>query len=205
MSYPLYNMSGKETGSIDLPKEIFEVEINKSLINQVANLQMSNRRQGTANAKGRAEVRGGGRKPWRQKGTGRARHGSSRSPIWRGGGVTFGPTNEKDYKKKINKKLKKKALFMVLSAKAKSDSIIVLDSFDLKEAKTKIMAKALKVLKAENSAIIAIPMKNETIWKASRNIPGISVMPASDLNVLDLLSCKKLILSAESVRKNTWL
>lgn len=205
MSYPLYNMSGKETGSIDLPKEIFEVEINKSLINQVANLQMSNRRQGTANAKGRAEVRGGGRKPWRQKGTGRARHGSNRSPIWRGGGVTFGPTNEKDYKKKINKKLKKKALFMVLSAKAKSDSIIVLDSFDLKEAKTKIMAKALKVLKAENSAIIAIPMKNETIWKASRNIPGISVMPASDLNVLDLLSCKKLILSAESVRKNTWL
>lgn len=205
MNYPLYNISGKETGSIDLPEGIFEVEINENLVNQVANLQMSNRRQGTANTKGRAEVRGGGRKPWRQKGTGRARHGSSRSPIWRGGGVTFGPTNEKDYKKKINKKLKKKALCMVLSAKAKSDSIIILDDFDLKEAKTKIMAKALKDLKAEGSAIIATPVKNEVIWKASRNIPGISVMPASDLNVLDLLSCKKLILGAESIKKNTWL
>ena len=128
MKVKVYNQNKDEVGEIQLPKEIFEIEINSDLIHQVVLAQEGNRRQGTAQAKMRGEVRGGGKKPWRQKGTGRARHGSTRSPLWRGGGVTFGPRADKNYKKKISKKMGRKALFMVLSAKAKDNLILVLDN-----------------------------------------------------------------------------
>ena len=135
-----YNKEGKKVGKKRLPKEIFEVPINSDLVHQVVLSQIANRRQKTAKTKDRAEVRGGGRKPWRQKGTGRARAGSIRSPIWRGGGVTFGPTSERVFSKKIPKKMRRKALFMVLSAKAKEKLILVLDDLKSEKPKTKIMA-----------------------------------------------------------------
>ena len=125
MKIKVFNQNKEEKGEIELPKEIFEIEVNSDLIYQVVLAQRGNRRQGTAQAKMRGEVRGGGRKPWRQKGTGRARHGSTRSPLWRGGGVTFGPRADKNYKKRIPKKMGRKALFMVLSAKAKENLILV--------------------------------------------------------------------------------
>ncbi|MCX6759307.1 MAG: 50S ribosomal protein L4 [Candidatus Nealsonbacteria bacterium] len=157
MKYIVYNQQGKEIGQTLLPKEIFDVKVNSDLIHQVAVSQMSNQRIVVAHTKDRGEVRGGGIKPWRQKGTGRARHGSRRSPLWRGGGVTFGPTKDRVFKKKINKKMKKKALFMVLSGKVKNNLLIVLDELRLEEAKTKSLAKLI-----EN-------------WKLSRICRGSSV------------------------------
>lgn len=200
MKYPVYNIEGKETDSVLLPEDIFEVEMNDDLVHQVMVLQSSNRRQNTADTKDRAETRGGGKKPWRQKGTGRARHGSSRSPIWKGGGVTFGPTDERNYKKKINKKTKKKALYMVLSSKAKNRSLYIIDSFDSIVPKTKEMAKVLKNLKIEKSVIVAPLSNNETVFRACRNIPGVLIMPILDLNVLDLLSFKDLILTKDGIK-----
>ena len=146
MKYPLYNQKGEETGTVLLPKNIFEVKINNDLIHQVALSQSANRRQVIAHTKDRSEVSGGGRKPWRQKGTGRARHGSIRSPIWRGGGIAFGPTKDRVFSKRIPKKMKRKALLMVLSAKASENLIIVLDKKEIKKPKTKDMAGLLKLL-----------------------------------------------------------
>lgn len=200
MKYPVYNIEGKEIDSILLPEDIFGVEMSDDLVHQVMVFQSSNRRQNTANTKDRAQVRGGGKKPWRQKGTGRARHGSSRSPIWKGGGVTFGPTNEKNYKKKINKKTRRKALYMVLSSKAKDKSLYIIDDIDSIVPKTKEMAKILKKLKIERSVIIAPVSNNETIFRAFRNIPGVLVMPILDLNVLDLLSFKDLLLTKDAIK-----
>ena len=135
MKVPLYNIEGKEEGTALLPKEIFEVKMNADLVHQVVVSQMSNRRQITAHTKDRSEVRGGGRKPWRQKGTGRARAGSSRSPLWKGGGVTFGPRKDRNFKKEIPAKIRKKALFMVLSEKAKENTVIILDILSTQNAR----------------------------------------------------------------------
>jgi large subunit ribosomal protein L4 len=145
-SSTLYSMAGKEMGTVDLPQEIFGINFNADLVHQVVTSMMANARTGTADSKGRGEVRGGGKKPWKQKGTGRARHGSSRSPIWKGGGVTHGPLAEKNYKKKINKKMRAKALFMVLGSKLKEGNILFVDSLDFTTAKTKDAAKTFKTL-----------------------------------------------------------
>ncbi len=208
MKIPVYNQKKEEIGITLLPKEIFEIPINSDLIHQVVQSQMANRRQKTAKTKDRAEVRGGGRKPWRQKGTGRARHGSIRSPIWRGGGVTFGPTAEKVFAKKIPKKMRRKALFMVLSSKAKEDMILVLDNLKIDKTKTKIMANILKKLFLEKgTGLIVLPQKDENVLKSARNIPGTKIILAKDLNVLDLLSCKYLIIPEDSIKviKETFL
>lgn len=204
----IHNQEGKEVGQTLLPKEIFEVTINSDLIHQVVISQMANRRRVIAHTKDRSEVRGGGRKPWRQKGTGRARHGSIRSPIWRGGGVTFGPTKNRVFKKKINKKIRRKALFMVLSAKVKEKLIIVLDDLKLEKPKTKLMLEILKkILPEKISAILALPKKDEKILRAGRNIPNFQIMEARNLNVFDLLSFKHLILTKETINtiKNTFI
>lgn len=203
----VYNQEGAESGTTLLPKEIFDIKVNPDLVYQVVVSQMANRRVVLASTKNRGEVRGGGRKPWRQKGTGRARHGSRRSPLWIGGGVTFGPLKERVFEKKINKKMQRKALFMVFSAKAKSNSILVLDGLNLEKAKTKIMAGILAKLPIKNSAIIALPKKEDNIFKAARNIPGIEIMEARNLNALDLLSFKYLILPKEGIKtiKETFL
>jgi len=206
MKYLVYNQEGKKTGEAKLPKEVFEVEVNPDLVWQVAVSQMANRRRILAHTKGRGEVRGGGRKPWRQKGTGRARHGSIRSPIWRGGGVTFGPTKKRVFKKKINKKMRRKALFMTLSAKVKEKLLLILDKLEIAEPKTKEMVQIIENLKAD-SLLIALPRVDKNIILATRNIPRTDVMEARNLNVLDLLSFKYLMVTKEAIKviKETFL
>lgn len=204
----VYNQEGKETGEALLPKEIFDVKAVSDLIHQVAVSQTANRRQVIANTKDRGDVRGGGRKPWRQKGTGRARHGSRRSPLWKGGGVTFGPTKERVFTKKITVKMRRKALFMVLSAKAKNNLIILIDKFNIEKPKTKLMAEIFKKLPCkQESALVALPQMQKDLILASRNIPKIETIQAKDLNVLDLLSSKYLIMPKESIKtiKETFL
>ncbi len=208
MKIETYNQNGEKIGQVLLPKEIFDIKINPDLVHQVLVSQMANRRRVIAHTKGRGEVRGGGRKPWRQKGTGRARASSIRSPIWRGGGVTFGPTKDRVFKKKINKKMKRKALLIVLSAKAKEKLIIVLDDLKLEKPKTKeILNIFRKILSPKISALIALPKKDEKILRAGRNIPGLQIMEARNLNVFDLLSSKYLIMPKETIKtiKETFL
>lgn len=201
MKVTVYNQEGKGVGTTLLPKEIFDMKVNPDLVHQVVVSQMANRRKVIAHAKGRAEVRGGGRKPWRQKGTGRARAGSIRSPLWRGGGVTFGPTKERVFKKKINKKMRKIAFLMVLSAKAKNNLLLILDKLSLPEAKTKLMTKILEKLPLKNgSCLIALPQKNEMIIRVTRNIPNLQTIEARNLNALDLLSFKYLIMPKETIK-----
>lgn len=201
-----YNQKGEKIGHTRLPKEIFEVPVNSNLVYQIVVSQMAKRRIPRAHAKTRAEVRGGGRKPWRQKGTGRARHGSIRSPIWRGGGVTFGPIKVKVFKKKIPKKMKRKALFMVLSAKAKENLLLLLDSLKIEKPKTKLMTEIIKKLRLKiknfrkGSVLITLPQKEENIILASRNIPNLQTIEARNLNVLDLLSFKYLLVPKEAIK-----
>ncbi len=201
----IYNQKGEKTGQIKLPKEIFEVALNKDLVHQVVVSQAANRRQGSAHTKTRAEVRGGGKKPWRQKGTGRARAGSIRSPIWRGGGVTFGPTNKRVFKKSIPKKIRQKALLMALSSKVKNRSLILLNKLEFKEAKTKEVVRMIEILKSkikifkEGSILIVLPEINKNIILSARNIPKVKTIQAKELNALDLLSYKYLIILKKSI------
>lgn len=204
----LYNQKGEVSGSVTLPKEIFDVELNADLVHQVAVSLAANKRQISAHAKTRGEVRGGGKKPWRQKGTGRARHGSSRSPIWKGGGVTHGPRNDRIFEREIPKKMRRKALFMVLSEKAKNKQLVVLDKIELAKGKTKEMALTLSKLPCKNTAtLIAMPSYDKKIFLASRNIKKTFVEDARNLNVLDLLNHKYLLLTKDSIKtiENTFI
>lgn len=207
----LYNLEGKGMGEIKLPEGIFGVEMNDDLVHQVVVAQMGNSRKVIADTKDRGEVRGGGKKPWKQKGTGRARAGSNRSPIWKGGGVTFGPTTERNYGKKINKKMKQKALFMILTAKLRDNEIIFVNEMKLKEAKTKEMKKALDNLmkvsrtdrtdeKRKKSVLVALDKKDGDVVKASANIPRAKIVLTNSLNVLDLLNHKYLVMTEKGVR-----
>jgi len=216
MKINVYNQEGKEVGQTLLPKEIFDVKMNPDLVHQIAVSQMANRRKVIAHTKGRGEVRGGGKKPWRQKGTGRARHGSIRSPLWRGGGVTFGPTRERVFKKQIPKKMKRLALFMVLSEKVKNNLLILIDKLKIEQPKTKFMAQVIENLKTphqnlvggkKGSVLIALPELDKNIILTTRNLPNIETIQAKDLNCLDLLSFKYLIMPKDSVRviKETFL
>ena len=211
MKIPVFNQEGKEVGQTLLSKETFEVPINLDLVHQVVVSQMANRRKIIAHVKDRGEVRGGGRKPWRQKGTGRARHGSIRSPLWRGGGVTFGPTKERAFKQRINKKVRRKALSMVLSAKAKEKLLIVLDNLKSnppgsplrvqQKLKTKEIEAILKRLPSGlSSSLIVLPKADQDFIRAARNIPNVKTIDARNLNVLDLLSFKYLILPKEAIK-----
>jgi len=213
MKIDVYNQKGEVSGSVVLPKEIFEVKFNADLAHQVATSLMANKRQPIAHTKNRAEVRGGGKKPWRQKGTGRARHGSSRSPIWRGGGITFGPRNDKNYQREIPKKMRRKALLMVLSEKAKNKQIIILDKFEPFDAaqgkpRTKIMAKVLSKLPCDKqTTLIALPNYDKKVFLASRNIKKTLIDEARNLNVLEILNHKYLLLTKDSIKtiKETFL
>lgn len=201
----VYNQEGKEVEKAELPAEIFGLALNDELICQAINAQRANARKIIAHTKDRSEVRGGGRKPWRQKGTGRARHGSIRSPIWRGGGVTFGPTKERVFTQKINKKMKRKALFMALSSKVKDKEYILLDKLELAEAKTKKMVEILNKLKTKlkkdlnKGVLIVLPAANEKIVKAARNIPKVKSIRADSLNVYDVLSYRYLLMPKKSI------
>lgn len=202
MEMPLYNQKAEEVGKVNLPDEVFGLAMNKDLLYQVVTSQMANRRQVIAHAKTRTEVRGGGKKPWRQKGTGRARHGSIRSPIWKGGGVTFGPTKEKNYKKKINTKMARKALYVALSSKRNDKQLTVVDGINLEVVKTKEMAAFLKNLKkvfSGGSTLLVLPTTDNKIRLSARNLKKISTTEARNLNALDILSHKNLLLLKDSI------
>lgn len=211
MNVNTYNQKGNKLKTkTRLPSDVFGIDLNQDLVYQVLNVQRANRRQGTAHAKDRSEKSGGGRKPWAQKGTGRARHGSIRSPIWVGGGVTFGPEKQKNYKRKINKKMKKKAMFMVLSQKQKGGDLTIVNKISLDKPKTKelnkIICNILDSDKKKKNALLVLESKNEKIKRAGSNIPGLKIMEARNLNCLDLLSYKKIILTknASKVIKETF-
>lgn len=206
MKIKVYDIKGKEKEEISLPEEIFGLELNNDLVHQVTVSMMSNQRQVISHTKGRGDVSGGGKKPWKQKGTGRARHGSSRSPIWKGGGVTFGPTNERNFDKKINKKAKTKALFQVLSQKLKDGEIIFVDSVSFETPKTKQAVEMLKDLskvkgfeniltKNKNSALITNTELNQNNVKSFANLANVKTDELRKLNVLDLLKYKYLVIS----------
>ncbi|PJE57942.1 MAG: 50S ribosomal protein L4 [Candidatus Portnoybacteria bacterium CG10_big_fil_rev_8_21_14_0_10_36_7] len=211
MKYPVHNIQGKNVGEVNLPDRIFAVNFNHNLVHQAMITQEKTSREAIADARMRGEeVRGGGKKPWAQKGTGRSRHGSSRSPIWKGGGVTFGPTNERNWAQKINKKAKQKALFMVLSQKAKENELVVLDNLEIIEPKTKEVSGILKnifnVVKSDRprKTIIVTPKKSESVVRASHNLPYLQTIGASSLNILDILKNKYLIIpqsALESIEK----
>lgn len=205
MEYILYNKNAENVGKIELPDNVFNLKMNSDLLHQVVTSQMSNKRQVIAHAKGRGEVRGGGKKPWRQKGTGRARHGSIRSPIWKGGGVTFGPTKERNFKKKINIKMARKAMFVALSTKAHDNQLAVLDDIKLQSIKTKEIASIYKNMSkvlpnSKTSKILLIlPGKDKNIQMSARNLPNFSTIEARNLNALALLSHKNLWLLRDSI------
>ncbi|MEK7520350.1 MAG: 50S ribosomal protein L4 [Patescibacteria group bacterium] len=206
MKTELYNQKGERVGTYELPENIFGVSFNADTVHQAVVAHAANARMPIAHTKDRREVRGGGKKPWRQKGTGRARHGSIRSPLWRGGGITFGPRNDKNFSVKINKKQKQKALFMALSAKHKDAEMAVLDSLVFDTAKTKVFALALgAVAKAAFSSnrpkrtLVVVPTEEKNIVLSARNLPSVRVITARNLNAHDVLANKYLVLSKDSV------
>lgn len=199
MEAPVYNAQGKKSGSIQLPEGVFGVEWNNSLMHQVVVAMQSNARPPVAHVKTRGEVRGGGKKPWQQKGTGRARHGSIRSPIWRGGGITHGPRNEKNYMRAIPKKMRAKALFMALSRKLRDGEVIFVDSFGIESPKTAAAKKMLALLSKEggfaklgtkkrNAALVALSAPSEAVQKSFRNIGSVQAVDVRNLNPVSVLS-----------------
>lgn len=202
LSAPVFGTDGKETGKVELPADIFGLPWNADLVHQVVIGMQSNARSGTAHTKDRSEVSGGGKKPWRQKGTGRARHGSSRSPIWRGGGITFGPRSDKDYTKVLPKKMRTKALFTALSQKFRDGEIIFVEGFSFEGPKTKEADMILKNLgssfeklsKAKNAALVAPVENTEAIKKSFANIARVSVSEVRNLNPVEVLGNAYLII-----------
>ncbi len=201
----LYNIKGETVGSLELEKSLFDVALNPILVHEAVVAQEANSREAIAHTKTRGEVAGSSKKPWKQKGTGRARHGSTKSPIWIGGGITFGPRNDRNFSLKINKKAKRTALAMVLSEKVASNCFIVVDEFSLPEGKTKELSSILKNLPLEKKAgslakiLIVLPPEEKTIAKAAKNLKGISTMPTNTLNVVDLLKTEKVLVSKAAI------
>ena len=193
----VYNMEGKEVGSMELNDAIFGVEVNEHLVHMAVLQQLANKRQGTQKAKTRSEVSGGGRKPWRQKGTGHARQGSTRSPQWKGGGVVFAPA-PRDYSFKLNKKEKRAALKSALTSRVNESKCIVVDDLKLDEVKTKKMVGALKALNADK-ALIVIKGENDNVVLSARNIPTVKVSYVDTINVYDILKYNTLVLSKDAV------
>lgn len=211
MKADVYNQEGKKTGNLELRKEFFGLPWNADLVHQVVVSMQANRRTNVAHAKTRAEVSGGGKKPWRQKGTGRARHGSTRSPIWVGGGVAHGPNKEKDYSRKINKKMKKKAFYVALSQKLRDGEILILDDLKISQPKTKeanlIMNSLASVegfeklkTKKKNTALLLVAKREAETQRAFRNLPGVLIDEARNLNSLQTLTYKYLIFLKESLK-----
>ena len=192
----VYNVEGKKVSDVELKEEIFGIEPNEAIVHSVLVNYLANQRQGTQSTKTRAEVRGGGRKPWRQKGTGRARQGSIRAPQWIKGGIALGP-KPRSYKYRVNKKEKQLAIKSLLSSKVLENDLVVVDKFDFKEIKTKQMAVAMKNFKA----LVVIPEKNENVQKSTRNLEGVRTSSVATLNVFDLLKHKKLVLTVDAVKK----
>ena len=196
----VYNLSGKKAEDIELSDSVFAVPENDALLHQVYVAQYANKRAVIAHTKNRGERKGTGKKPWRQKGTGNARVGSRRTPVWRGGGVVFGPTKNRNFKKKINDKMKQKATKISLSEKVRSKKLIIVDEMKLKNKKTKEFAKALINLKIKGSALIGLAKEEKEMYLYCRNIPRVNSVLINNLNVYDMLNNKYLILSKVSVK-----
>ena len=196
----VYNMQGKKVSDVELNEAVFGIEPNETIVHSVLVNYLANQRQGTQSTKTRAEVSGGGRKPWRQKGTGRARQGSIRAPQWIKGGIALGP-KPRSYSYRINKKEKQLAIRSLLSAKVLDNELTVVDKLEVKEAKTKVMAKALTDLKVEGKALIILADRNDNVLRSSRNIEGVKTIELNTINVFDLLNCNKLVLPLDTVKK----
>ena len=194
----VFNMEGKEVGSLDLSDDIFGVEVNEHLVHMAVVQQLANNRQGTQKAKTRSEVRGGGRKPWRQKGTGHARQGSTRSPQWTGGGMVFAPV-PRDYSFKLNKKEKRAALKSALTSRVQDGKLIVLDELKLDEIKTKRFAEVMKNLNVEK-ALVVLGENDEKVVMSARNIPSVKTSLTNTINVYDILKYNTLVLTKDAVK-----
>ena len=196
----VYNIEGKKVSDIELKEEIFGIIPNENIVHSVLKNYLANQRQGTQNTKTRSEVSGGGKKPWRQKETGRARQGSIRAPQWIKGGIALGP-KPRSYKYSVNKKEKRLAIKSILSSKVAESQLVVVDKFDFKEIKTKNMATALKNLKIAEKALILLPEKDMNVQKSARNIEGVKTSLVNTINVYDLLKYNKLVVTLDTVKK----
>ncbi len=207
MNASIYTVDGKANGSVTLPDSLFAIPWNADLVHDVVLAMQGNERAGTAHTKDRSEVRGGGKKPWKQKGTGRARHGSRRSPIWVGGGVAHGPRSDKDYSVKLNRKVKAKALATVLSKKHADGEVLFIDGVTFAEPKTAVAKSIIKALatgsgktdlatKRKNAAIVVLPQRDLAIEKSFRNFGNIEVVMAKDINPVELLTYKYVVVTA---------
>lgn len=194
------NMSGAKVGEVTLSDAVFGIEPNEAVVHEAVKNHLANCRQGTQSALTRAEVSGGGRKPWRQKGTGHARQGSTRSPQWTHGGIVFAP-KPRDYSYVLNKKMKRLALKSVLSAKAADGEIVVVDTIKMDAIKTADFRKFLNAVKADGKAMVVIPEKDDVVIKSARNIPGVSTTTATILSVYDILNAKKLVIDQTALAK----
>ncbi len=202
MNIDVYNQDGEKVGKTNVSSKVFGIQPKPELIHFVVVAILSNLRKPWAHTKTRGEVRGGGRKPWRQKGTGRARAGSIRSPLWRGGGVVFGPRKERVYKKKVNKKVKRLALKMALSDKFLNKKIIVLDKIELPKIKTKEMEKILEKLSIKkNKTLLILEKKDDKIFLSSRNLPYLKFSLANNLNLIDILNAQYLLTTKEGIKE----
>ena len=197
---PVFNMEGQQVGEMALRDDIFAVPVNPGLLHQAVLMYLANRRQGTHSTKTRGEVRGGGRKPWRQKGTGRARHGSIRSPLWRHGGVVFGP-KPREYGWSMPQKQRRLALKQALSSKVGDGDLLVLEQLSLPEPKTRLMYGVLQRLGALRKPLIVLDRKDDTVVLAARNIPGVQLLPPTALSAYAVLNGGKLLLTREAVRQ----
>lgn len=198
-SSQVYNQTGEAVGKVDLDPKVFGVKPNPGLIQQAVVAQLANRRQVSAHTQTKGEVRGGGRKPWAQKGTGRARHGSIRSPQWKGGGVVHGPRSDRNYSLKINAKAKRMALLMTLSDKATQAHLSVVDKLEWPEAKTKHLASLLKLLSPKKSTLLVLPTSRPEVVRAGRNIPRVRMIRADSLNVYDVVKHQRLVILQDAL------
>ena len=199
-SIDVYNVKGKKVSTVDLKEEVFGIEPNEAVVHSVLVNYLANQRQGTQSTKTRAEVRGGGRKPWRQKGTGRARQGSIRAPQWIKGGIALGP-KPRSYKYTVNKKERRLAIKSLLSSKVLENELTVVDALAFDEIKTKQMVSALTSLKLEGKTLILLSEKNENVQKSARNIEGVKTLLVNTINVYDLLKYKNLVITLDTVKK----
>ena len=196
----VYNIEGKKVNDVELKEDIFGIIPNEELVHSVIVNYLANQRQGTQSTKTRAEVRGGGKKPWRQKGTGRARQGSIRAPHWVGGGIALGP-KPRSYSYKLNKKERRLAIKSCLSSKVIENELTVVDKFEFNEIKTKEVAKMLNNLKLEGKTLILLPEKNEIIQKSARNIKGVKTLSVNTINAYDLVNYKNLVVTLDTVKR----
>lgn len=196
----VYDLKGKKVSDIELADSVFGIEPNENIVHSVLVNYLANQRQGTQSTKTRAEVSGGGKKPWRQKGTGRARQGSTRSPQWIKGGIALGP-KPRSYRYTVNKKERRLAIKSILSSKVLEKELTVVDKLEVKEIKTKTMAKALADLKVEGKTLIVLPENNKNVYMSARNIEGVKAITVNNINVFDLLKYTNLILSVDTVKK----